>query len=363
MSPNKPQPQVSETSRGLNWLAGILWGAAILMLALLAFVAIGHFSRPVTAATPETNNTSAQPIAEAPVAAIPPYLGPAFDQPIERSADFHTERDPNVRLAPINYIVEAGDSIFGIAEAFKISPESLLWANYDTLYDDPHMVSIGAELIVPPTDGILYKWKAGDTIEAVAARFRAYPKDVLTYPGNNLDAANPNPEITPGTYVMIPGGWRETKPWVVPSIPRGRAGVNPSIPGACSTGEGGAIGTGYFIWPSVEHYISGNRYWSGHLAIDIGVGLGDSIFAADSGVVVYAGWISGGYGNMIMIDHGNGYQTLYAHLSAINVQCGQSVYRGQTIGYGGSTGNSTGPHLHFEVRYFGGFLNPLDVLH
>jgi murein DD-endopeptidase MepM/ murein hydrolase activator NlpD len=334
------------------------------MLAFLAFVAIGHFSRPVAAATLEKNQAAqAEPTALAPVSAIPPYLGPAFDRPIERSANVHTERDPNIRLAPVQYTVESGDSIFGIAESFNISPETLLWANYDTLYDDPHMIFVGTQLIVPPADGILYKWKSGDTIEAVANRYRAFPKDVLTYPGNNLDVANPTPEIAPGTYVMIPGGWRETKPWVVPSIPRGRAGVNPSIPGACSTGEGGAIGTGYFIWPSVEHYISGNRYWSGHLAIDIGVGLGDSIFAADSGVVVYAGWISGGYGNMIMIDHGNGYQTLYAHLSAINVQCGQSVYRGQTIGYGGSTGNSTGPHLHFEVRYFGGFLNPLDVLH
>jgi len=89
---------------------------------------------------------------------------------------------------------------------------------------------------------------------------------------------------------------------------------------------------------------------------------GQTVYASDSGVVVYAGGISGGYGNMVMIDHGNGYATLYAHLSAISVRCGQSVYQGGPIGAAGSTGNSTGPHLHFEVRYFGGFINPRFVL-
>jgi murein DD-endopeptidase MepM/ murein hydrolase activator NlpD len=79
-------------------------------------------------------------------------------------------------------------------------------------------------------------------------------------------------------------------------------------------------------------------------------------------VVVFAGWATGGYGNMVMIDHGNGYQTLYAHLSQVSTQCGRSVAQGALIGYSGSTGNSTGPHLHFEVRYQGGFISPWFVL-
>ncbi|MCK5430763.1 MAG: M23 family metallopeptidase, partial [Anaerolineales bacterium] len=95
---------------------------------------------------------------------------------------------------------------------------------------------------------------------------------------------------------------------------------------------------------------------------DIAAGDGAQIYAADSGVVVFSGWATGGYGYMIMIDHGNGYQTLYAHLSSVNVSCGQSVGRGQTIGYSGNTGNSTGAHLHFEVRFQGGFVNPWYVL-
>jgi murein DD-endopeptidase MepM/ murein hydrolase activator NlpD len=116
------------------------------------------------------------------------------------------------------------------------------------------------------------------------------------------------------------------------------------------------------VWPSANRVLSGNDYWPGHLAIDIAAAVGDGVFAADSGVVVFSGWATGGYGYMVMIDHGNGYQTLYSHLSQAIARCGQSVNQGTYIGAAGSTGNSTGAHLHFEVRYFGGFVNPWTVL-
>ena len=133
-------------------------------------------------------------------------------------------------------------------------------------------------------------------------------------------------------------------------------------PGACDTSTGGYYGSGTFIWPTATHIISGNDFASWHLGIDIGAGMGSPVYASDSGLVVYAGLSLQGYGNMIMIDHGNGYQTLYGHLSVISVSCGQGVLQGGLIGYSGSTGNSTGPHLHFEVRYMGGFINPHYVL-
>ena len=222
------------------------------------------------------------------------------------------------------------------------------------------MISIGQELRIPPVNGVYYKWKEGDTLEKVASDLKVDPEAILNWTPNKIDRTNP--QIEPDTYVMVPGGQREIQQWVVPTIPRGPAGVNKSIPGACDTPEGGYYGSGTFIWPTNNQFISGNDYWSGHLAIDIGALLGDSVFASDSGVVVYAGGISGGYGNMVMIDHGNGYQTLYAHLSSVQVRCGASVSQGQVVGLAGSTGNSTGAHLHFEVRYFGGFINPHFVL-
>ncbi|HBX69368.1 MAG TPA: hypothetical protein DEH25_08275 [Chloroflexi bacterium] len=219
------------------------------------------------------------------------------------------------------------------------------------------------ELKIPPINGIYYQWQKGDTFDSVAAEFETDPVEILGWGGNKFDLTNP--QVEPGSYVMVPDGKRAFQQWIVPIIPRGAAGVSTGMygGGACPGGyEGGAYGTGSFIWPTVNHTISGNDYWSGHLALDIGAALGEPISASDSGVIVFAGWSTGGYGNAVAIDHGNGYQTLYAHLNSVSVRCGQSVSQGQNIGYGGSTGNSTGPHLHFEIRFQGGFVSPWYVL-
>jgi hypothetical protein len=276
---------------------------------------------------------------------------------VARKASMHTTIPQRSRVEGMNYKVEEGDSVFALAEAFKIMPESILWANYSVLNDNPDMLAIGQMLTIPPVNGVYHKWKEGDTFQSVAAAYKAKAQDIILFPGNNLDLVNP--QVSAGTQVMVPGGSREFRQsWIIPSIPRGAAGVATNIPGTCNTGTGGAYGTGVFIWPGPAKIISGNDYWSGHLAIDIAIGQGIPVWAADSGVVVFSGWSSLGYGYMVMIDHGNGFQTVYGHLSAALVACGQSVYKGTTIGLGGSTGNSTGPHLHFEMRYFGGFVNP-----
>jgi len=262
----------------------------------------------------------------------------------------------------VTYTVQVGDSIFGIAQKYDITPESILWSNYGTLKDDPHMISVGQELNIPPTDGVYYTWKAGDSLDKVSNEYNVDPSDILSWPANKLDLTNP--QIADGTDIMIPGGSRPFQQWVVPMAYAPKSGVNKGLsgPGGCELVAGGAVGTGFFAWPAGNHYLSGNDYWSGHMAIDIAAGEGAPVYAADSGVVVYAGAISGGYGNVIMIDHGNGYHTVYAHLSQVSVYCGQSVAQGSLIGLAGSTGNSTGPHLHFEVRYMGGFINPWYVL-
>ena len=128
-------------------------------------------------------------------------------------------------------------------------------------------------------------------------------------------------------------------------------------------GNCGSVGSGGFVWPADNHFLSGNDYWSGHLGIDIAAGEGAPIYAADSGVVTMAqGGYNYGYGNVIQIDHGNGYSTIYAHLSVIGVAPCTSVGAGQWIGSSGNTGNSQGAHLHFEVRQGGGFINPWFVL-
>lgn len=357
-----PDTKGARSAKGmLAWLPGLSWGVAIAMVALVIYLLLQR-TGVVASAAPDPRGGSAAPVVistSAPVdsnTALPEF-STAGTAVVARKASLHTTIPTRSRVAGMTYKVEEGDSVFALAEAFKLKPETILWANYDVLNDNPDMLAIGQMLNVPPTDGVMYKWKEGDTLQSVASTFKARVQDILLFPGNKLDMVNP--QVTAGTQVMVPGGSREFRQtWIMPSIPRGPAGVATNIPGTCNTGAGGAFGTGVFVWPGPAKIISGNDFWSGHLAIDIAIGTGIPVWAADSGVVVFSGWSSLGYGYMVMIDHGNGFQTVYGHLSATTVVCGQSVYKGNTIGLGGSTGNSTGPHLHFEMRYFGGFVNP-----
>ena len=284
------------------------------------------------------------------------------NSPITRRSTLHTNIPTRPRQDVIAHVVSIGDSVFGIAQSYNIEPETVLWSNYDLLNDDPDMLSPGMELSIPPVDGVYYQWKEGDTFASVATQFKAEADDILNWPGNHLDLTNP--QLSAGSWILIPGGEREFQQWLVPTIARDNSGVSASLlgTGACTGSYEGAYGSGAFSWPTGQHVLSGNDYWSGHLGIDIAGTTGDGIYAADAGVIVFSGWAYGGYGYMIMIDHGTGYQTLYAHLSAVSARCGQSVYNGTYIGAMGSTGNSTGPHLHFEVRYLGGFVNPWYVL-
>lgn len=358
----------SEINQNKN--SSIVWVSWLGALFVAAFLISILFWQPNIAKSMSDNHqeketpveTSSAKISREVLASMPEFAVEPKKHVLIRNIDTHTEVDHKLRTDAISYTVESGDSVFSIATKFDISPESLLWSNYDVLADDPHSLAIGQVLQIPPTNGIWYQWQSKDTVESVAVKYKVDTNDILLWFGNKLDITNPS--IDKGTYVMIPGGQREFQQWVVPTIARGPAGVSTNIlgPGSCDTSGIGAYGTGTFVWPASNHYISGNDYWSGHLAIDIAAGMGAPIYAADSGMVVYAGPISGGYGNMVMIDHGNGYQTLYAHLSSISTFCGGSVYQGSIIGFGGSTGNSTGPHLHFEVRYLGGFINPWTVL-
>ncbi len=228
------------------------------------------------------------------------------------------------RYKAVEYHVVKGDSVFAISEQFKVKPETVLWANYDVLQDDPHSLAPGMVLRIPPTDGIYYQWKENDTLEKVAAEYKTTVDEILNYPGNDIDLTNP--KIDSGSWVMLPGGEREFVQWLVPTVAQGSSGTSGTSQSAC---PGGAVGGGGFVWPANERFLSGNDYWSGHLGIDIAAGEGQPVYAADSGVVTMAqGGYNYGYGNVIQIDHGNGYSTVYAHLSNIGVGVCQSVGAG-----------------------------------
>jgi murein DD-endopeptidase MepM/ murein hydrolase activator NlpD len=132
---------------------------------------------------------------------------------------------------------------------------------------------------------------------------------------------------------------------------------------SCPERAEGAVGSGQFGWPSTYQFRSGGEFREGHAGIDFGAPAGTPVYAADTGNVLFAGWTGAtGYGNAVVIDHGNGFYTLYAHLSQVSTRCGVAVDKGDRIAMSGNTGNSTGPHLHFEVRVATGYVNPLRVL-
>ena len=282
------------------------------------------------------------------------------------SLDTTIPKRPSVDVT--TYEVQLGDNLFMIAEKYSLRPETVLWGNYEVLRDNPQFLSPGQELTILPTDGVYYQWTAGDNLNSIASFFKVEPEVILDYPGNRLlpDMTNPTtPEIAVGTWLIIPGGKRELKDWGPPAITR----ANPAAAayygeGYCGNVYEGAIGIGSFIWPTVATSLSGYDYSpSIHPGIDIAGAEGNAVFATDSGVVVFAGWSQYGYGYMIVLDHGNGWQSAYAHLSAVIVGCGQSVAQGTMIGGVGTTGNSSGPHLHFELRNdMYGKVNPWDFL-
>lgn len=333
-------------------------GASILAVSGLgvfirsAFMSSSVFAASSPAMQPASASGAVSPSIE--LADLPPYTVDALGSAeIVRVSEMRTIVPDRPRLKVVQYVVQAGDTLFAIAEDFGLKAETLLWGNYDVLKDDPHGLRPGQELNILPVDGTYYAWNEGDQLSAVADFFGVEVENILDWPGNDLppDIDRENPQIEPGTKLIIPGGQREIVTWRAPRITRGNPAVaKVSGPGACGSIYDGPVGEGFFIWPTTANFLSGYGYSSIHPGLDIAGSMGNAIYASASGVVVYAGWNNYGYGYMVVIDHGDGWQTLYAHMNQVNVACGQAVFQGNVIGGVGSSGNSTGAHLHFEME-------------
>ena len=356
-APSKPSPK-----KGFPWKEIISWGVTALLVGVLLLVLFqGSLFSSMTSTGVATLEFTPTPLN----IDLPPIQTAAASESISvaRDPNLDTSVPEGVRQSVIHYTVEEGDSIFAIAKQFGLQPFSVIWANDDYFGGDPTTaLSIGTDLLIPPTDGILYTWKEGDDLAKVAGEYSADESAVISWPSNHIDASDP--VLTAGALVMIPGGSTTIKSWIQEVAYTARSGVTRVISGegGCQAPDTGPLGSGGFIWPSANHYLSGFDFTSYHKGIDIAAGTGDSVWASDNGTVVYAGPNNSGYGNMVMIDHNNGWATLYAHLSAIYTTCGASVYQGTVIGAAGATGNTTGSHLHFEVRLNSGFVNPWSVL-
>jgi murein DD-endopeptidase MepM/ murein hydrolase activator NlpD len=355
--------RISESVKAhrFTWIS---WGITTLLVAILLGTGL-WWTRTGSASgathpIPTTSSGQGNPTIALPTSVQGPDSGAtsAIHRQLELKTNIPGDRPPTTTTS---YVVVSGDSMFGIAKQFNIKPETILYSNKDVLKDNPENLKPGMTLTIPPVDGVLYQWQSKDTVQAVALQFKAKPDDILNWLGNNIDLTNP--QIQPGTLVMIPGGQRALIDWTqfIPTISRG-SGTGTSNVGTHACG-GGPVGSG-FIWPTHgPHTISGNNFGPTHLGIDITANQGDPVIASAAGVVVMAqGGDNYGYGNVVQIDHGNGYATVYAHLSQINVAVCAPVSAGQVIGLAGSTGNSTGPHLHFEIRKGGTNLDPWNLL-
>jgi murein DD-endopeptidase MepM/ murein hydrolase activator NlpD len=361
-----------------GWREVLLRYASHLIVIVLMLAVIGLSQITLPTFTGFSAGALANPALVTPAQAVPASVSaslaqsasaPVFGEVVKaaeaqvgRLASPHTLIATRGRTEVFTYTVQSGDTLFGIAERFNLKPETILWGNYFTLKDDPHLLRPDQVLNILPVDGTYHFVTEGNTVEQIARFYRVTPETIVTWPGNALDPDAPG--LIPNTYVVVPGGTRASQAWVPPTIPRGStAGSRPASNfGQCAGGYTGILGAGTFVWPTQTRTLSGFDYTAIHRGIDIRAATGDPIFAADSGVVTYANWNDWGYGNLVMIDHGNGWETVYAHLSSWGVQCGQSVTQGALIGQAGATGRASGPHLHFEVRYNGAFTNPWTVL-
>ncbi len=276
--------------------------------------------------------------------AVPGVIG-GTDEPIA------PEDEQIVISGPSTYEVQEGDTVSSIAQKYGVSINTVLWANNLTARS---VLRLGQKLTILPVTGVLHTVKRGETLGAIA---KQYGSDVDRILATNR-VSSPS-QIQIGEELVIPEG----RPPVVarapvPAAPPRLGDVRdvfkpPAEAPPSQVAEGVDL-----VWPTDQKRI--NQYFKArHGGLDINGTLSNATYAVDAGIVTYSGWNSGGYGNMILIDHGNGMITRYAHHSKMYVKVGDQVLKGQTIGMVGSTGRSTGPHLHFELYVNGKRVNPL----
>lgn len=238
----------------------------------------------------------------------------------------------------ITYPVASGDTLSTIAQKFGVSIDTIKWSN-DIKRDS---LSIGQELKIPPVSGIVHKVKDGDTVQSIAKKYRTESQKIVNFPFNDF-ADLDTFALNIGQTLIVPDGIQPEAPAIARPLPPTFAG-----------------GTGQLLWPA-SGIITQYPVWY-HNALDIANNASPGIAAAESGVVTVVEYLRYGYGQHVIVTHGDGLSTLYGHLSEIYVKVGDRLSRGQVLGRMGSTGRSTGTHLHFEVRKNGVIVNPLPFL-
>lgn len=250
------------------------------------------------------------------------------------------------RTDPVIYTVRGGDTLSDIGSKFKISTDALRYVNNLT---DTSYLKVGQELVIPPISGLTHKVESGDTLSSIAKKYDVASQAIADF-NYLLDVST----LAVGTELIIPGAKIPQPIAVIPIIP---AQFFPSVTDA-------GANKGWCIWPTSVRIITQYFSWY-HNGLDIATPRSSSmppLFACAGGTVTRAGWDPWGLGLHVRIAHGNGYETVYGHMSRLNVGYGEKVSQGEVIGLMGSTGRSTGPHVHFTINYNGVPQNPLNYV-
>lgn len=272
----------------------------------------------------------------------PPEVLSASTDNVTTATNISSNRD-----SIIDYTVASGDTVSSIADKFGITSDTILWQNNLASADD---IKIGQTLQILPVTGVAHTVTKGDTVESISKKYGLPNAEAIVEFPFNTFTNDETFDLAIGQTIIVPNG----------VMPTAGSAVAPAIAVQITPNAGTVVASGNFVWPT-QGVITQGFYWY-HPGVDIANNAEPNILAADSGKIVREGWDTTGYGNMILIDHGNGLQTLYAHMSAFYVTLSQTVNRGDAIGRMGSTGHSTGPHLHFEVHENGVHMNPLAYL-
>jgi len=266
----------------------------------------------------------------------------------QMAVDPLTQVSEKPRADIFEYTVEDGDTLAEIAKKFGVDVDSIKWLNTGL---NEKKIKPGSIMKIPPVVGVIHTVRSGETVYSIAKKYDVSAQAIVDFPFNEFT----NDEtftLAIGQQVIVPDGQMPDAPLLMPRT---------NLANQLTPNAGVVSATGSWIWPAAGRITQYYKAW--HKGLDIANHDGGSILAADSGTVVVAGWVDNtGYGNRVMVDHGNGTMTLYAHLSSIAVKVGQTVNRGNVLGQMGSTGRSTGTHLHFEVRTSMGNIDPLGVL-
>lgn len=260
----------------------------------------------------------------------------------------NTETTLAQRTTIIYYTVQNGDTVSTIARRFGLTVNTILWANNLTAYS---LIRPGDSLTILPYSGVLYTVKSGDTVSKIASRYGVDGDKISSC--NDVAAG-----LKVGQKIVIPGAKKITTQTSVAQTSNSGLSIIKDLIKAPAVRTSGSK----MIWPTAGYRITQYFSWR-HTGVDIANRIGTPIYAADDGVVEIArGGYNGGYGNTIVINHGGGVKTRYGHASKLFVKVGDEVEKGENIAAMGSTGRSTGPHLHFEVLINGARYNPLNYI-